>query len=38
MDLARTLPRFAASVRDVRMLRIEGLNDLMPAVQQAAGQ
>lgn len=37
MDLARALPWFAASVRDIRMLRIEELNDLMPAVQQAAG-
>jgi virulence-associated protein VapD len=37
MDLARSLPWFAASVRDIRMLRIEELNDLMPAVQQAAG-
>ena len=36
MDLARSLPWFAASVRDIRMLRIEELNDLMPAVQQAA--
>ena len=36
-DLARSLPWFAASVRDIRMLRIEELNDLMPAVQQAAG-
>ncbi len=36
MDLARTLPWFAASVRDIRMLRIEEFNDLMPAVQQAA--
>ena len=36
MDLARTLPWFAASVRDIRMLRIEELNDLMGAVQQAA--
>jgi virulence-associated protein VapD len=35
IDLARTLPWFAASVRDIRMLRIEELNDLMPAVQQA---
>lgn len=34
MDLARSLPWFAASVRDIRMLRIEELNDLMPAVQQ----
>jgi virulence-associated protein VapD len=36
MDLARSLPWFAASVRDIRMLRIEELNDLMSAVQQAA--
>jgi virulence-associated protein VapD len=36
IDLARTLPWFAGSVRDVRMLRIEELNDLMPAVQQAS--
>jgi virulence-associated protein VapD len=35
MDLARSLPWFAASVRDIRMMRIEELNDLMPAVQQA---
>lgn len=33
IDLAQTLPWFAASVRDIRMLRIEELNDLMPAVQ-----
>src|SRR5438105_5812234 len=39
IDLAQNLPWFAASVRDIRMLRIEELNDLMPAVQQAvAGQ
>jgi virulence-associated protein VapD len=38
MDLARVLPWFAASVRDIRMLRIEELNDLMPAVQQAVGE
>jgi virulence-associated protein VapD len=39
IDLAQSLPWFAASVRDIRMLRIEELNDLMPAVQQAvAGQ
>jgi virulence-associated protein VapD len=35
-DLARSLPWFAASVRDIRMLRIEELNDLMPAVQQTS--
>jgi virulence-associated protein VapD len=38
MDLARSLPWFAASVRDIRMLRIEELNDLMPAVHQGSGQ
>lgn len=36
IDLSRQLPWFAASVRDVRMLRIEELNDLTPAVQDAA--
>ena len=35
MDLARALPWFATSVRDIRMLRIEEFNDLLPAVQQA---
>jgi len=35
IDLARTLPWFADSVRDIRMLRIEELNDLMPAVREA---
>jgi virulence-associated protein VapD len=35
IELARVLPWFAASVRDIRMLRIEEFNDLMPAVQQA---
>ena len=34
MDLSNQLEWFAASVRDIRMLRIEELNDLMPAVQQ----
>ena len=37
-DLARSLPWFASSVRDIRMLRIEEMNDLMTAVQQAAGE
>lgn len=36
LELGRNLPWFAASVRDVRMLRIEENNDLMPAIQQAA--
>ncbi len=35
IELSTTLPWFAASVRDIRMLRIEEFNDLMPAVQQA---
>ena len=35
IDLAQSLSWFGASVRDIRMLRIEELNDLMPAVQQA---
>lgn len=34
IELSHTLPWFAASVRDIRMLRIEELNDLMPAVQK----
>lgn len=34
VDLSRSLPWFADSVRDIRMLRIEEMNDLMPAVQQ----
>ena len=38
IDLTQSLPWFAASVRDIRMLRIEELNDLMPAVQQASEQ
>ena len=35
IELTRSLPWFAASVRNIRMLRIEEFNDLMPAVQQA---
>jgi virulence-associated protein VapD len=38
MDLTTSLPWFAASVRDIRMLRIEEMNDLMPAVQKAADE
>jgi virulence-associated protein VapD len=38
IDLAASLPWFAASVRDIRMLRIEEFNDLMPAVQQRHDQ
>ena len=34
IDLSRSLPWFSKSVRDIRMLRIEELNDLMPAVQR----
>jgi virulence-associated protein VapD len=36
IDLTSRLPWFAASVRDIRMLRIEELNDLMPVVHQVA--
>ena len=35
-ELGRTPSWFAAAVRDIRMLRIEESNDLMPAVRQAA--
>lgn len=35
MDLTRSLPWFAASGRDIRMLRIEEANDLRPAVEDA---
>ena len=34
IDLTKTLPWFAASVRDIRMLRIEEMNDLMPVVKK----
>jgi virulence-associated protein VapD len=34
VELSRTLSWFAASVRDIRMLRIEELNDLMPAIEE----
>jgi len=37
IELTSTLPWFAAAVRDIRMLRIEELNDLMPVVQRVAG-
>jgi virulence-associated protein VapD len=37
IDLTTQLPWFAAAVRDVRMLRVEELNDLMPVVQRVAG-
>ncbi len=33
-DLSRSLPWFTGSVRNIQMLRIEELIDLMPAVQQ----
>ncbi len=35
IDLTRRLNWFAASVRDIRMLRIEERNDLLPAVRNA---
>lgn len=34
IEVARSLPWFTAAVREIRMLRIEELNDLMPAVRQ----
>ena len=37
IDLTTRLPWFAASVRDIRMLRIEEWNDLKPVVQRIAG-
>ncbi len=37
IDLSTQIPRFASSVRDIRMLRIEEMNDLMPIVQRVAG-
>jgi virulence-associated protein VapD len=37
IDLTTHLAWFAAAVRDIRMLRIEELNDLMPVVQRVAG-
>ncbi len=37
IDLTSRLPWFAASVRDIRMLRIEEMNHLMPVVQKIAG-
>ena len=38
IDLTTSLPWFSASVRDIRMLRIEEQNDLLPAVQQASSE
>jgi virulence-associated protein VapD len=37
IDLTSRLSWFAASVRDIRMLRIEEMNDLMPVVERVAG-
>ena len=34
-ELANTYPWFSASVEDIRMLRIEDNNDLMPAIERA---
>jgi virulence-associated protein VapD len=36
IDLSKTLAWFGPSVRDIRMLRIEELNDLRPAVEKDA--
>lgn len=38
MDISSKFPWFAPSIKDIRMLRIEDNNDLMPAVQKAAGK
>ncbi len=35
-ELSKTYPWFAASVRDIRMLRIEDNNDLRPALDLGA--
>ncbi len=35
-ELASTYDWFSASVEDIRMLRIEDNNDLMPAIEKAA--
>jgi hypothetical protein len=37
MDLTARLPRSAVCVRDIRMLRIEALNDPLPVVHRVAG-
>jgi virulence-associated protein VapD len=37
IDLTTQLPWFSATVRDIRMLRIEEMNDLLPVVQRIAG-
>ena len=36
-ELARQLPWFADCVRDIRMLRIDDLNDLRPAIDAVGG-
>jgi virulence-associated protein VapD len=36
MELVKNSPWFAPSVKDIRMLRIEDNNDLMPAIIKAA--
>lgn len=38
MELTRTFPWFAQSVRDIRMLRIEEENDLMPIVEHTSAE
>lgn len=37
-DLAKQFPWFSASVEDIRMLRIEDNNDLMPAIDMVVGK
>lgn len=36
-DLTRKYPWFSASIEDIRMLRIEDNNDLMPAIAMITG-
>ncbi len=38
MDLAKNNPWFEPSVKDIRMLRIEENNNLMPAVKKAVSR
>ena len=37
LELARKFPWFSAGVEDIRMLRIEDNNDLMPAIEMITG-
>lgn len=37
-DLTKQFPWFSASVEDIRMLRIEDNNDLMPAIEMVSSR